>query len=186
MSFAEPRYRDQVCSLLRKGKRDHKRFLDHFDTLDTVPDEELEYDMIRRIEDAYLILETFRPNSRHADPPPLPDVPLAFTTFHPLMVESHFSILICLLLLGEFQNLVNAFDRSANLVAGLEGYPVFLPPRSMAQAEFLEVLDRLAGGWRYGKFTGALARTKRGSQRWAQDTCHHHFSSQHPPSKTPI
>ena len=79
--------------------------------------------------------------------------------FHPVMVESHFSTLICLLLLGEFQNLVNAFDRSANLVAGLEGYPVFLPPRSMAQAEFLEVLDRLAGGWRYGKFTGALVRT---------------------------
>ena len=28
-SFAEPRYRDQVCSLLRKGKRDHERFLDY-------------------------------------------------------------------------------------------------------------------------------------------------------------
>ena len=41
-----------------------------FDTFDTVPDEEFEYDMIRRIEDAYLILETFRPNRRHADPPP--------------------------------------------------------------------------------------------------------------------
>ena len=86
-------------------------------------------------------------------------LPLAFTTIHPLMVESHFSILICLLLHGEFQNLVNVFDRSTNLVAGLEGYLVFLPPRSMAQAEFLEVLDRLAGGWRYGKFTGALVWT---------------------------
>ena len=29
----------------------------------------------------------------------------------------------------------------------------------MVQAEFLEVLDRLADGWRYGKFTGALVRT---------------------------
>lgn len=156
--FAEPRFRDQIYSLLKKAKRDHERFLAHFDTLDTVIDDELENDIMQKMEHAFLLLETFRPNSRHADPPPLPDIPLAFTTFHPLMVESHFSILICLLLLGEFQNLVNTFDRSANLVAGLEGYPVFLPPRSMAQAEFLETLERLAGGWKYGSFTGALVR----------------------------
>ena len=102
------------------------------------------------------------------------------------MVESHFSILICLLLHREFQNLVNVFDRSTNLVAGLEGYPVFLPPRSMAQAEFLEVLDRLADGWRYSKFTEALVGLHRGYQRWALDARYHHFSSQHPPSKTPF
>ncbi|KAF8137392.1 hypothetical protein EV363DRAFT_1317849 [Boletus edulis] len=28
--------------------------------------------------------------------------------------------------------------------------PIFLPPRSMAQAEFIEVLERLASGWKVG------------------------------------
>jgi hypothetical protein len=42
------------------------------------------------------------------------------------------------------------FVRVASIVDGLEGYPVFLPPRSMAQAEYIEVLERLAGGWEIG------------------------------------
>ncbi|KAG7100057.1 hypothetical protein E1B28_001842 [Marasmius oreades] len=79
-----------------------------------------------------------------ASPPPP-----TFTTYHPLLVESHFSILLSLLLLGDFTAILGRFARTAALVDGLEGYPVFLPPRSMAQAEFIEVLERLAG-WKVG------------------------------------
>ncbi|KAK7033187.1 CRAL-TRIO-N domain-containing protein [Favolaschia claudopus] len=82
-----------------------------------------------------------------AQPPP---PPTTFTTYHPLLVEAHFSILLCQLLLGEFTTLLTNFVRTASIVDGLEGYPVFLPPRSMAQAEFIEALERLASGWRTG------------------------------------
>jgi len=73
-----------------------------------------------------------------------------FTTYHPLLVESYFSVLIGQLMLGDFTVLLPSFLRTALLVDGLEGYPVFLPPRSVGQAEFVEVLERLAGGWRHG------------------------------------
>jgi hypothetical protein len=57
-------------------------------------------------------------------------------------------MLLCLLMLGDFPALLRAFIRAATVVDGLEGYPVFLPRRSMAQVEFIETLERLAGGWR--------------------------------------
>ena len=88
--------------------------------------------------------------SQSPPPAPVPDAPALFTTYHPLLVESHFSVLLGHLLLGDFPALLPAFARAAALVDGLEGYPVFLPPRSMAQAEFVEILERLAGGWRAG------------------------------------
>jgi hypothetical protein len=83
-----------------------------------------------------------------------------FTTYHPLLVESHFSILIATLLLGDFASLLPGFARAAALVDGLEGYPVFLPARSMAQAEFIEVLERLAGGWENGTRPHSLAQKR--------------------------
>lgn len=73
-----------------------------------------------------------------------------FTTYHPLLVESHYSILLNYLLLGDFPAVLNSYVKIAHLVDGLEGYPVFLPARSMAQAEFVEVFERLLGGWRFG------------------------------------
>ncbi|KAF5346123.1 hypothetical protein D9758_009976 [Tetrapyrgos nigripes] len=88
------------------------------------------------------------PNSYMFEDPLLP--PTVFTTYHPLLVESNFTILLCMMLLGDFEKTVEAFIRTAALVDGLEGYPVFLPPRSMAQAEFIEVLERLASGWNRG------------------------------------
>jgi hypothetical protein len=53
-------------------------------------------------------------------------------------------------MLGDFPALLRAFVRTATVIDGLEGYPVFLPPRSMAQVEFVETLERLAGGWHIG------------------------------------
>lgn len=142
-------FKDQINSLIKKALRDHLKFLEHFDTLEgTHPDHE-ERNLAQKVELAFHLCENLRPNSQYP-PPPIPTLPVMFTTYHPLLVESHFSVLICLLMLGEFTTLAKTFPRTALLVDALEGYPVFLPPRSMAQAEFVEVLERLAGGWKNG------------------------------------
>ncbi|KZT52902.1 hypothetical protein CALCODRAFT_458667 [Calocera cornea HHB12733] len=166
-------FRSSVFGLIRKSVRDHERFLAHFDTLETGAS--FPGNLAERVEAAFLLSESQRPGQQqerqaqlaahqaspqtHPAPPPLPfpDGPAAFTTYHPLLVESHFSILICHLLLGDFAGLLSAFQRTAMLVDGLEGYPIFLPARSMAQAEFVEVLERLAGGWRVGAMPHSLS-----------------------------
>ncbi|KAJ7678891.1 hypothetical protein DFH06DRAFT_1165159 [Mycena polygramma] len=170
--------REHITGLVKKSMRDHERFLAHFDSLDAGPvfapgggDEA--WNLAQKVEYAFLLTESIRPGSQ-APPPPHPHTqspnggPLSnydsvsagsaqipppattFTTYHPLLVEAHFSILLCQLMLGDFTSLLTTFIRTAGIVDGLEGYPVFLPPRSMAQAEFVEVLERLAGGWRTG------------------------------------
>ncbi|KAJ7455383.1 hypothetical protein B0H11DRAFT_2067881 [Mycena galericulata] len=171
--------KEQVLGLVKKSMRDHERFLAHFDSLDAGPrfapgggDEA--WNLAQKVEYAFLLSESIRPGSQAPSPPhphtPSPDggplsnydsvtrtgsvqippPPTTFTTYHPLLVEAHFSILLCQLMLGDFTTLLSTFVRTAGIVDGLEGYPVFLPPRSMAQAEFIEVLERLAGGWRTG------------------------------------
>ncbi|KAJ7227262.1 hypothetical protein GGX14DRAFT_418855 [Mycena pura] len=164
--------REQITSLIKKGMRDHERFLAHFDTLDAgehfEPDGGEEWNMAQKVEYAYLLSESIRPGGQSSPPSHhtsfphgsafngyeapggFPPPPTTFTTYHPLLVEAHFSILLCLLMLGDFTTLLSTFVRTARVVDGLEGYPVFLPPRSMAQAEFIEVLERLASGWRTG------------------------------------
>lgn len=142
--------RDQITSLIKKALRDHEKFLSYFDTLEGPQgDQDIERTLAEKAELAFHICENIRPTSYHT-PPSIPDLPVMFTTYHPLLVESHFSVLICQLLLGDFISLVPNFYRTAQVVDGLEGYPVFLPPRSMAQAEFVEVLERLASGWKNG------------------------------------
>ncbi|KAJ7707629.1 hypothetical protein B0H17DRAFT_1281799 [Mycena rosella] len=171
--------REQITALVKKSMRDHERFLAHFDSLDAGPyfapgggDEA--WNLAQKVEYAFLLSESIRPGSQspapphphtsspdggplinydaapRGGPPQTPPPPTTFTTYHPLLVEAHFSILLCQLMLGEFTTLLTTFVRTASIVDGLEGYPVFLPPRSMAQAEFVEVLERLAGGWRTG------------------------------------
>jgi len=154
-------FKDQIFGLVKKSMRDHERFLSHFDTLEGSPvDPADDVDLSRKAEHAFLLSQSFRPGSQNTPPEPLhPDMPAMFTTYHPLLVESHFSILIGLIMLGDFPTLLPAFYRAALLVDGLEGYPVFLPPRSMAQAEFVELLERLAGGWRTGIQAHSLMRS---------------------------
>ncbi len=82
-------------SLLKKSRRDYERFLAHFDTLDAVKEEELDADLSAKVERGFQLLDAFRPNSRSSAPPAsIPDVPLSFSTYHPLMVEAHFSALL--------------------------------------------------------------------------------------------
>ena len=154
--LADSAFRETVVTLIKKSMRDHRQFLSHFDTLEGPPGY-ADMDIAQRTEYAFLLTESLRPGSQ-STPPPVPDTTPMFTTYHPLLVESHFSILICHLMLGDFPAILPAFSRTAALVDGLEGYPVFLPPRSMAQAEFIEVLERLAGGWRNGTQPHSLSR----------------------------
>jgi hypothetical protein len=181
--LADGAFREQVGVLLKKSIRDHERFLAHFDALETPapppptttsspePDgsdvdgdvdvDDEDDNIVERAAYAFLLSEALRPGSHGTPPPaPLPNAAVLFTTYHPLLVESHFSMLLCLLMLGDFPALLRAFVRAANVVDGLEGYPVFLPPRSMAQAEFVETLDRLAGSWRVGVQPHSRARAR--------------------------
>ena len=150
-------FREDIYGYLRKCIRDHERFLAHFDTIEGPPPiagGDTPADLARKVEIAFLLSEMARPGNHNGGPAGLAGaesiIPPTFTTYHPLLVESRFTILICQLMLGDFPTLLTTFTRSAVLVDGLEGYPVFLPPRSMAQAEFIEVLERLASGWKVG------------------------------------
>jgi hypothetical protein len=167
--LADDTFREQIGGLLKKSIRDHERFLAHFDALETPPppgssdnDDNATAngdDIVEQATYAFLLSEALRPGSAGTPPPaPPPNTAVLFTTYHPLLVESHFSMLLCLLMLGDFPALLRAFIRAATVVDGLEGYPVFLPPRSMAQVEFIETLDRLAGGWRLGVQPHSRAR----------------------------
>jgi hypothetical protein len=180
--LADSAFREQIGTLLKKSIRDQERFLAHFDALETPAppsgssdgddDDEDDggtsniynntstNDVVERAAYAFLLAEALRPGAHGTPPPPAPapDAPVLFTTYHPLLVESHFSVLLATLMLGDFTALLRAFLRAATVIDGLEGYPVFLPPRSMAQAEFVETLERLAGGWRVGVQPHARAR----------------------------
>ncbi|KAH9980606.1 hypothetical protein BJV74DRAFT_855962 [Russula compacta] len=170
--LADAAFREQVGGLVKKSIRDHERFLAHFDALETPPPPSSSEDdagaadgddIVERAAYAFLLSEALRPGASGTPPPaPPPDAAVLFTTYHPLLVESHFSVLLCLLILGDFPALLRAFVRTATVVDGLEGYPVFLPPRSMAQAEFVETLERLAGGWRIGVQPHSRVRARAG------------------------
>lgn len=163
--LGEKSFKDHISQLLRKSLRDHEKFLSHFDSLESpnaMPDGDLAY----QTEYSFFLSESMRPGSHSNMPRPIPDTAATFTTYHPLLVESYFSVLICQLMLADFATILPTFTRTASLVDGLEGYPIFLPPRSMAQAEFIEVLERLAGGWRNGIKPHSLS-AQRGKSRLA-------------------
>jgi hypothetical protein len=156
--MSNPALREVITGFVRKSIRDHEKFVTYFDTADgSLP--VFDGDLAKRIESAFLLSESLRPgNQNHS--PPLPENPGIFTTYHPLLVESHFNLLICHLILGDFAALLPAFQRAAALIDGLEGYPIFLPARSMAQAEFIEILERLASGWSIGQQPHSLSQKR--------------------------
>jgi hypothetical protein len=173
--LGEKGFKEQITGLLKKSIRDLEKFQSHFDSLESpnaIPTGDIAY----QTEFAFLLSESIRPGNHNNLAPPLPNAPAMFTTYHPLLVESHFSVLICQLMLADFCSILPTFARTAAMVDGLEGYPIFLPPRSMGQAEFIEVLERLAGGWKHGTQPHSLSAL-RGKAR---------LSIVAPPSSPPV
>ncbi|KAJ3207799.1 hypothetical protein HDU67_007211 [Dinochytrium kinnereticum] len=70
------------------------------------------------------------------------------STYHPLLVEAWFVIGINYLILGEWQTALQWHERIMQMHTLIEGYPIFLPARSMGQADYLEVLRKLRGLFR--------------------------------------
>ncbi len=129
--LAEPAFREQLMSLLKKSRRDYERFLAHFDTLDAVKEEELDADLSAKVERRVSAPRCISPQQpfKCATSIRFQTSLSSFSTYHPLMVEAHFSALLCTLMLGEFDALANVFERTAHpRSGGWKGYPVFLPP----------------------------------------------------------
>jgi len=149
-TLGEKNFKDHISQLLKRSMRDHERFQSHFEFLES-SDSMQEGDILSQIHHAFLIVEA---NQRHGKEASASsnarDTPPMFATYHPLLIESLFTVLICHLMIADFEAILPLFVRAAAISEGSEGYPVFLPPRSMAQAEFIEVLERLARGWRKG------------------------------------
>ena len=159
-------FKETILNLVKKSFRDHEKFLSHFDTVEGPPYPGLvEGDLVQRTEYAFLLFESLKSghHSQKSSPPKnfvIPEVPASITSYHPLLVEAYFSRLLCLLIMGDFTTLLPTFPRTTMIVDGLEGYPVFLPPRSMAQAEFAEILERLASGWAVGLQPNSCSRKR--------------------------
>ncbi|KAG6878946.1 hypothetical protein C0992_006383 [Termitomyces sp. T32_za158] len=142
-------FREQIASLLRKSIRDHEKFLSHFDSIES-PNALHRGDIAHQMEYAFLLAESLQPSAQINNAVPVSKVPAIFTTYHPLIVESQFSVLICQLMLADFISILPTLARTAVAADGLDGCPIFFPARSMSQAEFMELLERLAAGWAHG------------------------------------
>ncbi|SCZ99462.1 BZ3500_MvSof-1268-A1-R1_Chr3-1g06022 [Microbotryum saponariae] len=181
VGMGEPSLRERVMTLLRKSVRDHERFLAYFKVWEAPPGNALEEEDRQR--PTLGAKQTDRPltfrgrrlihhralaqRTRDADPrrlerqrrhqdAPMP-APTLLTTYHPLIIESHFTVLLIHLLLGDFKTLVQAHARTVRLMDHLEGYPVFLPARSLTMSEYAEVLERLSATWRIARESSGIA-----------------------------
>ncbi|KAL3894102.1 MAG: hypothetical protein SGCHY_005469 [Lobulomycetales sp.] len=63
-----------------------------------------------------------------------------YQTYHPLMVECYYIIGLNYLLIGDWDLLTQWHKFISRLVESCEGYPVFLPARSMGQSDYIESL----------------------------------------------
>ena len=96
----------------QKRAYDHECFLAHFGALETSAppcspkDDDVGKGIAERTGYAFLLSEVMR----KGPPPPSspPDVAVLFTTYHPQLVESHYPVLLCLLMLSDFPALLCA------------------------------------------------------------------------------
>ncbi|KAJ3342732.1 hypothetical protein HDU93_001304 [Gonapodya sp. JEL0774] len=64
-------------------------------------------------------------------------------TYHPLLVEAWYAIGLNYLILGDWYTAMQWHERTTKMAEVVEGYPVFLPARSMSQADYVEILSRM-------------------------------------------
>ncbi|KAI5481574.1 hypothetical protein MNV49_002800 [Pseudohyphozyma bogoriensis] len=163
--LGDPALKEKVTTLLRKSIRDQERFLSYFAIWEAPSNSILEDEKRHHNPRATDKPLTFRGRrlihhrslsnrTRHFDArrPEVrngtaPNEAALLTTYHPLLIEAHFSVLLNHLLLGDFAALVGQHYKIARLMDYLEGYPVFLPARSLNQSEYAELLERLATTW---------------------------------------
>ncbi|CAG8812436.1 16532_t:CDS:1, partial [Racocetra fulgida] len=69
--------------------------------------------------------------------------PHTFATYHPLLIEAWYAIALNYVLIGDLHTGALWHARISEMHECIEGYPVFLPARSMAQADYMEVLERV-------------------------------------------
>ncbi|KAJ3080713.1 hypothetical protein HK102_002871 [Quaeritorhiza haematococci] len=72
-----------------------------------------------------------------------PQPPQPLSTYHPLLVEAWYAIGLNYLILGDWPTSTLWHERISKMVEYAEGYPVFLPARSMSQADYVEVVRML-------------------------------------------
>ena len=178
----EPNIKDKINSLLRKSLRDMERYLSYFAIWEAPPGSILEEEhkhQVPRPSDRPLTFRGRRlihhrslTGRTRSHDPRRPEVnanevqeePALLTTYHPLLIEAHFCVLLSLLLLGDFAALVPAYYKVVRLMDYLAGYPVFLEARSLNMSQFAEVLERLAISW-LGPREAAGARAPMGTEK---------------------
>ena len=150
-TFKDRPFVDKISSLLRKSIRDHEKYLSQFEFFEVGPgsvweDEDRKSNLSRQlVSDRPL---TFRGRrlihprvlTGHIQHAPvredgLNSETMILTSYHPLIVESHFSILLAHLLLGDFQTLLPLHYRTAWIMESLSGVPIFLSARSLCQSQ---------------------------------------------------
>lgn len=135
MAFSDAELTGQMNALLRKSIRDNEKFLTHFDALEGPLELEDESSNYLQMQIAFVLLDSMQPSASNSqtsadgkagapfsDEPLLSEIPVSYSTYHPLMLEAHLSLLCCLLILGDFTTLTDTLFNAAHTVAGLEGY----------------------------------------------------------------
>lgn len=160
--LSAPATQDKVTTSLRRSLRDMERFLAYFSIWNAPASIDNNYAKSpgTRAADKPLVFRGRRlihhralsnrirlsdPRRRNLVSASAP--PILWTTYHPLLIEAHFCVLLCRLLLGDFSVLVTAHTRAIRLMDTLEGHPAFLPARSLNQSSYAEILERLATTW---------------------------------------
>lgn len=94
--------------------------------------------------------------------PPLPSISygsLESVTYHPLLTDALHSLLLCHTLIQTSpKELLRHAHNAARIARVCDGYPVFLPARSPARADWIEILRRTGSWFGLGQSWEALCR----------------------------
>lgn len=153
----------QIANLARRSIKDYMHFLSYFPSSvpsfippsSAVPESpETEQPIIDNISSISSSSSTEFSTLNSAETPlddenslilaPKPKTPLPpLSTYHPLIVESWYAICINYLFLGDFDTAQHWYRHINYLHRTMEGYPIFLTPRSMAHSDFESTRERL-------------------------------------------
>lgn len=140
----DPKLQESITTSLRRSVKDLERFLSYFSIWEAPPGSTLEEER-RQYRNHPGSRASYRPltfrgrrlihhrslsgRSHLSDPRRSLDgesqsEAALLTTYHPLLIEAHFEVVIALLLLGDWEALVARHEKIVRLMDYLEGYPV--------------------------------------------------------------